>query len=359
MRRLLAAATCCLIVAAAGVNAESRTARALETAQSSAAWDWLRARLFGPAEPETPAQALARLGGTRLLLEADTDPLRAAILDELRVDVRRLMREARVPYRDLAARDGSIEVRLRDANDGPRAMAALDASTVHLNDMGDGLIRLTPSQRGLDERLDAWFDHNINVIMLRLKALGITMASAQREGIGGIVIVLPGIKDAAPLAEMLARRGQLELRLVDLSVAAADAVKSGPPEDSELLYGRDKTPYVVSRQARLTGRDIVEATPSFDSRANEAIVAFRFTPDAARIFARVTEDNVGRPFAIVLDGVVISAPVIREPIRGGSGQISGNFTAQQANDLALLLRSGALAFGMSVVEARAVAPAEK
>lgn len=365
MRRLRLAATCCWLVAVAVTSAHAEDqAPAAQSAWASSwesSWDWLRARMFGtPAPAETAAQALARRGGARLLLEADTDPLRAAILEDLRADVRRLLREARIAYRDLAIRDGAVDVRVRDVNDLPGALAALARAAVAPRDVGDGLIRLAPSQRALDGRLDAWFDRNIDVIQRRLDAVGLTGAGAQREGIGGIAVLLPGVTDPAPIADMLARRGELELRLVDLSIDANDAAKAGAPAGAELLYDKDKRPYVVSKQAPLGGRDIVDAQPSFSSSQHEEpVVDFRFTEQAAQVFAHVTEDNVGRPFAIVLDGIVISAPVIREPIRAGRGQISGNFTVQQANDLAILLRSGALAFGMTVVEARIVTPAGK
>src|SRR5204862_2848327 len=128
------------------------------------------------------------------------------------------------------------------------------------------------------------------------------------------------------------------------------------PPESELLNSRDKVPYVIERRVMVSGEDLVDAQPGFDQRTREPIVSFRFNNAGGRRFAQVTQENVGKPFAIVLDNEVISAPVIREPILGGSGQISGNFTVQAANDLAILLRAGALPAPLQIIEERTVGP---
>ncbi len=117
-----------------------------------------------------------------------------------------------------------------------------------------------------------------------------------------------------------------------------------------------KTPYVIKKQVLVSGGDLTDAQPGFDPRSGEPIVSFRFNTSGSRKFAQATSENVGQPFAIVLDNEVISAPVIREPITGGSGQISGSFTVQQANDLAILLRAGALPAPLTVIEERTVGP---
>jgi preprotein translocase subunit SecD len=134
------------------------------------------------------------------------------------------------------------------------------------------------------------------------------------------------------------------------------AVRGVPPVDAEELYGRgsrgERLPYRVYKRAMLTGRDLVDAQPGFDQRTNEPVVTFRFNANGARQFAQVTQENVGKPFAMVFDNEVISAPIIREPILGGMGQISGSFTVQSANDMALLLRSGELPGRLTVIEQR-------
>jgi preprotein translocase subunit SecD len=131
------------------------------------------------------------------------------------------------------------------------------------------------------------------------------------------------------------------------------------PPDSELLYGtkaENNQPYLIEKRVVVSGEDLTDAQPGFDQRTSEPIVTFRFNSNGARRFAQATQENVGRPFAIVLDNEVISAPVIREPILGGSGQISGNFTIEQANDLAILLRAGALPAPLTIIEERTVGP---
>ena len=129
-----------------------------------------------------------------------------------------------------------------------------------------------------------------------------------------------------------------------------------PPPDSELLDGEGGQKYLIEKRVLVSGADLVDAQPGFDQRNSEPIVSFRFNSTGARKFAEATQQNVGKPFAIILDNKVISAPVIREPILGGSGQISGNFTVQQANDLSILLRAGALPAPLTVIEERTVGP---
>jgi len=147
--------------------------------------------------------------------------------------------------------------------------------------------------------------------------------------------------------------------MVDTSMSAQDALQGRTPSDSEVLYekqGDQRVPILVKKQALVEGADLTDAQASFDQRNGEPIVNFKFNSTGARRFGRATQENVGRPFAIVLDNEVISAPVIREPILGGSGQISGNFTVETANNLAILLRAGALPAKLTVIEQRVVGP---
>jgi preprotein translocase subunit SecD len=135
------------------------------------------------------------------------------------------------------------------------------------------------------------------------------------------------------------------------------AKQTRPPPDSEILQGtKGQESYLIEKRVLVSGGDLTDAQAGFDQRTNEPIVSFRFNTSGARKFAQATQENVGKPFAIVLDNQVISAPVIREPILGGSGQISGNFTVQSANDLAILLRAGALPAPLTIIEERTVGP---
>jgi protein-export membrane protein SecD len=162
---------------------------------------------------------------------------------------------------------------------------------------------------------------------------------------GGAGVQASDQQDSTP-KETPARPAKLEFRLVNVSMTAEQALQGGPPVDAEILYGRQrpnepKVPYLVETSVLFSEADIVDAEPALDRRSGEAIVSFRLSRDGGRKFAFVTQQNVGRPFAIILDHEVISAPVIREPILGGSGQISGRFTLEEAVSLAVYLRSGA------------------
>ena len=169
---------------------------------------------------------------------------------------------------------------------------------------------------------------------------------------------VPGLQDPTRLKELLGQTAKMDFRMVDSTVSPEQAQAGRLPPDSELLPSTEAghPPYVVKKQVLVSGGDLTDAQPGFDQRTSEPIVNFRFNTSGSRKFAQATSENVGQPFAIVLDNKVISAPVIREPITGGSGQISGNFTVQAANDLAILLRAGALPAPLTIIEERTVGP---
>ena len=158
------------------------------------------------------------------------------------------------------------------------------------------------------------------------------------------------------MIEFATRPGELEFRLIDHTMSPDKALASAPPPNADILYGRPESgrqPYVVDRRVIASGTDLADAQPGFDARTNEPIVSFRFSTAGTRKFAQATGENVGHALAIVVDREVLSAPVIREPITGGSGQISGDFTVQSANELAAVLRYGELPARLRVVEQRA------
>jgi preprotein translocase subunit SecD len=169
---------------------------------------------------------------------------------------------------------------------------------------------------------------------------------------------VPGLQDPSRLKTLLGQTAKLTFRLVDVTNPIEPALQGHVPEGDELLYSTDNPPrpYLVERRVMVSGEDLTDAQPGFDQRSSEPIVSFRFNSSGARKFGQVTQQNVNRPFAIVLDDKVISAPVIREPILGGSGQISGSFTVEGANDLAILLRAGALPAPLHIIEERTVGP---
>jgi preprotein translocase subunit SecD len=193
---------------------------------------------------------------------------------------------------------------------------------------------------------------SISVIERRLKDLAVRF-KAQPQGNDRILLSLPKTADTTRVIEVATRRGRLQFRLIETYLTPEQAVRGEPPPHAEELGGRgDQRTYLVNKRPVLTGRDLVDARAAFDARTSEPVINFRFSADGARRFAQVTQENVGKPFAIVFDSEVLSAPIIREPILGGSGQISGGFTVQDAADMAILLRAGELSGKLTLIEQR-------
>jgi preprotein translocase subunit SecD len=310
-------------------------------------------------------------GGSHILLEVDTAAVRKERLQTLVDDVRRVLREARIGYTGLAIRSNGVEVKIREPGEVETALTKLrqlsqplsgilgatGQRNLDINNAGGGLIQLTPTEPALVERIRQAVDQSMQIIERRVNELGTVEPLIERQGTDRILVQVPGLQDPTRLKELLGKTAKLDFRLVDLSVTPQQARQNGVPPDSELLPGTKGTEfYVVKKSVAVSGADLTDAQPGFDQRSGQPVVNFRFNSAGARRFAQITQQNVGRPFAIVLDNKVISAPVIREPILGGSGQISGSFTVQEANDLAILLRAGALPAPLTIIEERTVGP---
>jgi len=310
-------------------------------------------------------------GGSYLLLEVDSNYVKKEKLDQIRDDVRRTLREARIGYTGLASRGDAVEVRVKDA-DLPTTLSKLrelsqplggllgtsGQRSLEVSDAGGGLIRLTVPQAAINERIRQTIEQSIQIVERRVNQLGTVEPVIQRQGADRILVQVPGLQDPTRLKELLGKTAKMEFRMVDTSVPPDQAQQGNLPPDVELLMSASapKVPYVVKKQVLVSGGDLTDAQPGFDSRTGEPVVNFKFNSTGSRKFAQATTENVGQPFAIVLDNEVISAPVIREPITAGQGQISGNFTVQSANDLAILLRAGALPAPLTVIEERTVGP---
>jgi preprotein translocase subunit SecD len=311
-------------------------------------------------------------GGSHILLEVDTKAVRKEMLETLRDDVRRVLREARIGYTGLVVRGTSVEVRIREGQNSGQAQEKLQtlsqplggilSATGHRNiditSEANNLYRLTLTEPAILERVRQAVDQSIQIIERRVNELGTVEPLIQREGADRILVQVPGLQDPTRLKQLLGKTAKLDFRMVDASISAQQALEGRVPADDEILYSASgpRTPYLVEKRVLVSGADLTDAQPGFDPRTSEPIVSFRFNTSGARKFAKVTQENVGKPFAIVLDNQVISAPVIREPILGGSGQISGSFTVQSANDLAILLRAGALPAPLTIIEERTVGP---
>ena len=312
-------------------------------------------------------------GGSHILLEVDTNAVRKEKLEAVRDDVRRVLRDARVGYTGLVVRGNSVEVRIREGSNFDQAVdklrelsqplgGILGSSTgqrsLDVTTEAGSLVRLTLTDPAILERVRQSVEQSIQIIERRVNELGTVEPLIQRQGVDRILVQVPGLQDPTRLKELLGKTAKLDFRMVDVSIPAEQALQGRVPPDSEILYGTTtpKTPYLVEKRILVSGSDLTDAQPGFDQRTNEPIVSFRFNTSGARKFAQVTQENVGKPFAIILDNQVISAPVIREPILGGSGQISGSFTVESANDLAILLRAGALPAPLTIIEERTVGP---
>jgi len=310
-------------------------------------------------------------GGSQILLEVDANYVRREKAEALRDDVRRVLRDARVGYTGLAVRGLSVEVRIREESNFDQALAKLrelsqpvggllsttGQRSVDVVDAGNRLVQLTISQPAITERIRQSVDQSIQIVERRINELGTVEPLIQRQGVDRILVQVPGVDNPTRIIELLGKTAKLTFRLVDVNGSVEQAVQGRVPPDDDLLYGpqkEGKPAYLIEKRIMVSGEDLTDAQPGFDQRTGEPIVSFKFNLSGARKFAQVTQENVGRPFAIVLDNEVISAPVIREPILGGSGQISGSFTVQGANDLAILLRAGALPAPLTVIEQRVV-----
>jgi preprotein translocase subunit SecD len=310
-------------------------------------------------------------GGSYLLLEVDSNYIKKDKLDQIRDDVRRTLRDAKIGYTGLGVRNDAVEVRVKDTDQQNALSKLRDLSqplggllgsngqrSLDVTDAGGGLIRLSVPPAAINERIRQTIEQSIQIVERRVNELGTVEPVIQRQGTDRILVQVPGLQDPTHLKELLGKTAKMEFRMVDSSVPPDQAQAGSVPPDSEVLMSSStpKVPYVIKKQVLVTGGDLTDAQPGFDQRTGEPIVSFRFNSAGSRKFAQATTENVGQPFAIVLDNEVISAPVIREPITAGQGQISGNFTVQSANDLAVLLRAGALPAPLTVIEERTVGP---
>ena len=311
-------------------------------------------------------------GGVHLLLEIDRDDIVEERLRTVESDVRQYLREAGIGYTGLIRSDSSVRVRIRDAEQLAAARTALQPLTAPVNsglfgggtvsevaieEPETGVLNIGLTDSGIDYRMSSAVAQSVEVVRRRIDELGTTEPTIQRQGSNRVLVQVPGEADPQRVKDLIGQTARLSFCMVDTSIPVQEAINGRPPATSEVLQSVEgDQPYLVEIRELVSGESLTDSQAGFDQRTNEPIVTFRFDSRGAQAFGAATQQNVGRPFAIVLDNQVISAPVINEPILGGSGQISGSFTPQTANDLAILLRAGALPADLTVVEERAVGP---
>lgn len=310
---------------------------------------------------------MEKLGGSRIIYDVDSSGLRESVVTDLRDDVYKNLHDGHIAFSNLAIRDGGVDVTIADAKGRDQlarklasAADGLPSHALAVTDGGDGAVRLAPTDAAAAARLNELVEDSIAMIEQRLKDAGVQLVSIVPDGTDRIRIFLPGVTDPERITAIFARKVKVSFRPVDLSIPPEQAQSGTPPEGSEVLLGfKDKKPYLVAKESALDGEDISYAAPGFAAGTKVPVAMFHFNGHGTRRFAHVTEENVGKPFAIVLDDKVISAPVIREPITGGSGQISGNFTLEEANSVAMLLRAGSLPGHLNLIEQQVIQPTAK
>ena len=310
-------------------------------------------------------------GGSHLLLEADTGDVarqRASLMEDT---VRRAMRTAtpRIEIGEVSTTGGQLSFVVRNPAQIEAALQVARTTTApsafggtrdwDVVNEGNRVV-LRPTQAGLDAAISQAMTSAREVIDRRINSLGTREPTIIRQGDNRILVEVPGLQDPEQLKALIGRTARLEFKLVDLSVTPEQLAAGRAPVGSQILSyaeGRGGAARIaVQRRAIITGDMISTARQGFDQQDGRPVVNIGFDSTGTRRFARVTQENVNKPFAIILDNVVLSAPNIREPILGGTAQISGSFTVETANDLAISLQSGSLPVALRVVEERNVGP---
>ena len=296
-------------------------------------------------------------GGSYLLLEVDTAGLRRERMANLVEDVRGRLRAERILFTNLSQANGAVTVRISNPAQIDRAVTVLNqlatpvatgGTDMTVGRLADQRLSLTPSESSLVAAEQQAVEQSIEIIRRRVDELGTREPTILREGLNRIVVQAPGESDPERLKDVIGQTARLTFQMVDETVGAEEAAAGRIPPGSALYQGDEgANPEVLRRRVEISGENLVDARLSFDQQ-NQPVVSFRLDGQGARRFGSITTNSVGKRFAIVLDDKVISAPVINEPIIGGSGQISGNFTQETANDLAVLLRAGALPAPLTV-----------
>jgi preprotein translocase subunit SecD len=300
-------------------------------------------------------------GGLHLLMHVEVDAVIKERLDTIVEGVRSELRKANILYRNLGLRGQAVSVSINRPEDVQRAreiLAKIENGTSIVLEGDRYTIGFT--EQALRDIKSAVVSQSSEIVRLRIDETGTKDPTIQRQGDDRILLQLPGVNDPERVKKLLNTTAKMTFHLMCDQPSEGASVPAGcfQAQSGEAQRDGRNLPanYVLRRRVEVSGDRLVDAQPSYDQRTGEPVVSFRFDRQGASQFGNVTVANVNKPFAIVLDNKVISAPVIREPIMGGSGQISGNFAVKEAQDLALLLRAGALPAPVTFLEERTVGP---
>lgn len=311
-------------------------------------------------------------GGSYLLLEASTQDVAKQRLANMEEQVRTELRRGspRIAIGDISSRDGKLSFMVREA-------AQVDAAVERIRPLtqGAGLtgqrdfdvevrdgstIVVTPTGAGIDNAVKSAMQVATEVIRKRIDEMGTREPTIQQQGANRIVVQVPGLQNPQELKDLLGKTAKLEFKLVDFAADPAEVAQGRAPVGSEVLPYPDNPSGVpliaVKRQVMVSGEELIDAQQTYDQQTNQPNITIRFNGSGGRKFGQVTSQNVNKPFAIILDNRVLSAPNINEPILGGSATISGNFTVETANALAIALRSGKLPVDLKIVQESTVSP---
>ena len=293
-------------------------------------------------------------GGSNLLLEVKVDDVIKERMSSIEDSARQILRENKIRYQNLNAGADSVKVKIENANSRNKAanlFRKIDDG-IQATENADGEIEIKYSDVELNKLKMKIVDQSIEIVRRRIDELGTKEPVIQSQGVDRIVVQLPGLQNPEYVKTLLGKTAKMSFHLVDSRSSAAEARRGKLSASSRLIQGSEGETYVIGRKPVVSGENLVDAQPSFQE--GEAVVSFKFNSLGGKKFGEVTKNNIGERLAIVLDNEVISAPTIQSAILGGSGIISGNFTVKSANDLALLLRSGALPAPLEVLEERTV-----
>jgi preprotein translocase subunit SecD len=305
-------------------------------------------------------------GGSHLLLEGDTSDVAKQRLEQMEDIMRSELRRAKIDVGDMSTAGGRLSFLVRDpakvdaareiASNQTQPVALTGNRTFDVTVVDSTRLVLTPTKAGLAEALENAMSTAREVVYNRVDPEGTREVTVIRQGKDRILVQVPGLKDPEGLKALLGKTARLEFKMVDLTATPEILAQGRARPGSQVLPMAGGGRIAVYRRAMVNGDQLVDAQQQFDQTTNEPVVSIRFDTRGSRAFAKVTQENVNKPFAIVLDDVVLSAPNINEPILGGQAQISGAFTVQSATDLAVQLRSGKLPVELKVIEERTVGP---
>ena len=303
-------------------------------------------------------------GGSHLLLQVDIKQYQKEQMENLRGEIRAALRDAQVGYQDISVEGGDVVITIRPETITPeisfdKIFRGVDATLEHARN--GNVVRAHYSELGLKQKSIQLVEQSIEIVGRRVNESGLREPIIQRQGDDRIVLQVPGLENPEHLKMILGKTAKMTFHLVNEGVTQAQMAKGDVPLGTRILPSDAKEgpeshmKYPVFTKVELSGEALTNASVTYDEN-NLPAVSFDFNATGARKFAEITKKSIGKPFAIVLDGKVITAPVIRSAILGGNGIISGNFTTEQANDLAMLLRAGALPAPLTIEEERSVGP---